>query len=188
MQKKAERKFYLEQFKAISYAIATYEDPNTLMNHLVEGTTRSFGAKGCSIMLLEEKTNELAHIASYGISEEYLGKGTVFFDMKNCALCVGEPVFVEDMQHDPRVQYPKAAAKEGITTMLSIPIHCREAIIGILRIYHAEPCQINEEDVDALGVLTSLLGVVIENHGLKNFLEHVKMALGSLPLRMLKGL
>jgi signal transduction protein with GAF and PtsI domain len=188
MQKKAERKFYLHHFKTISHAIATYEDPNTLMKHLVEGTTRTFGAKGCSIMLLEEKTNELSHIASYGISEEYLRKGAVFFDMKDCAVCKGEPVFVEDMQRDPRVQYPEAAAKEGISCMLSIPIRCRETIIGILRIYHGEPWILNEEDVDALGVLTSLLGVVIENHGLKNFLEHVKMALGNLPLRLLKGL
>ncbi|MEW6664014.1 MAG: GAF domain-containing protein [Thermodesulfobacteriota bacterium] len=188
MQKKAERKFYLQQFKAISHAIATYEDPNTLMNHLVEGTTRTFSAKGCSIMLLEEKTSELAHVACYGISEEYLRKGTVFFDMKDGAVCRGEPVFVEDMLHDPRVQYPEAAAKEGITSMLSIPIRCREAVIGILRIYHGEPWILNEEDVDALCVLTSLLGVVIENYGLRNFLDQVKAALGNLPGRMLKGL
>jgi signal transduction protein with GAF and PtsI domain len=187
MQKKDERKFYLKQFKAISHAIATYEDPNTLMKHLVEGTARTFSAKGCSIMLLDERANQLVHVANYGISEAYLSKGPVFFDMENCAVCIGEPVFVEDMQHDPRVQYPEAAIKEGIVSMLSIPIRCREAIIGILRIYHAEPWRLNDEDVDSLCILTSLLGVVIENYGLKNFLEQVKSALESLPLRMLKG-
>jgi signal transduction protein with GAF and PtsI domain len=188
MEKRDERKFYLQQFKAISHAIATYEDPTTLMRHLVEGTTRTFDAKGCSIMLLEENTNQLVHVASYGISEGYIHKGPVFFDMENCAISKGEPVFVEEMQHDPRVQYPEAAAKQGITSMLSIPIRCRQAIIGILRIYRSEPSLFNEEDVDSLGVLTSLLGVVIENHGLKNFLDQVKSALDSLPARMLKGL
>ena len=108
--------------------------------------------------------------------------------MENCAVCTGEPVFVEDMQHDSRVQYPEAAVKEGIRSMLSIPIRCREAIIGILRIYHAEPWLLNEEDVDSLCILTSLLGVVIENYGLRNFFEQVKASLESLPLRMLKGL
>lgn len=187
MTKKGERKFYLKQFKTISKAIAMYEDPNTLMKHLAEGTSRTFNAKGCSIMLLDERDNQLTHVASYGISEEYVSKGPVFVDMENCAVCTGEPVFVEDMQHDSRVQYPEAAVKEGIRSMLSIPIRCREAIIGILRIYHAEPWLLNEEDVDSLCILTSLLGVVIENYGLRNFLEQVKASLESLPLRMLKG-
>ena len=49
MTKMGERKFYLKQFRAISKAIAMYEDPNTLMKHLAEGTSRTFNAKGCSI-------------------------------------------------------------------------------------------------------------------------------------------
>lgn len=188
MQKKAERKFYLKHFKAISYAIASYEDLNTLMKHLAEGTARTFNAKGCSIMFLDEKANQLVHVASYGISEDYLYKGPVFVDIEDCAVCKGVPVFVEDMHDDPRVQYPEAAIKEGIKSMISIPIRCRETILGILRIYHAEPWVLNEEDVDSLSILTSLLGVVIENNGLRNFLDQVKSALGSLPPRMLEDM
>ncbi len=183
-----ERKFYLKQFKAITKAITTYEDLNTLMRHLSEGTTRTFSAKGCSIMLLDERANQLIHVASYGISEEYIAKGPVFFQMGDCAVCTGEPVFVEDMQNDPRVQYPDAAAQEGIRSMLSIPIPCREAVIGITRIYHSEPWVVNEEDVDSLCILQGVLGLVIENHGLRNFLEQVKGGLESLPIRLLKGL
>jgi hypothetical protein len=109
MQKKAERKFYLKHFKAISRAIASYEDLNTLMNHLAEGTARTFNAKGVSIMFLDEKVNQLVHVASYGISEDYLYKGPVFVDIGDCAVCTGSPVFIEDMHHDDRVQYPEAA-------------------------------------------------------------------------------
>lgn len=188
MQKKSERKFYLRHFKAISHAIATYEDLNTLIKHLAEGTSRSFKAKGCSIMLLDEQENQLFHVASYGISKDYLRKGPVFFDMDHCAFSTGKPVFVENMPDDSRVQYPEAAVKEGIVSMLSIPIKCRKAIIGILRIYHGEPWMLHEEDVDSLCVLTELLGLVIENNGLKNFLDQVKVALESLPLRMLEGI
>jgi transcriptional regulator with GAF, ATPase, and Fis domain len=188
MQKKAERKFYLKHFKAISRAIASYEDLNTLLNHLAEGTARTFNAKGVSIMFLDEKANQLVHVASYGISEDYLYKGPVFVDMGDCAVCTGSPVFIEDMHQDDRVQYPEAAIKEGIKCMLSIPVRCRETILGILRIYHAEPWLLNDEDVDSLSILTSLLGVVIENYGLRNFLDLVKGALASLPPRMLKDM
>ena len=187
MTQKTARRFYLREFKAISHAISTYEDLNVLFNHLAEGTTRSFNAKGCSIMLLDETENQLFHVGHCGISEGYLNKGPVFWDDKHSAVSTGEPVFIEDMQNDPRVQYPEAAAKEGIISMLSIPIRCREAVVGILRIYYSEPRTIDDEDVDSLCVLTEHLGLVIENNGLKNFLDQVKMAIESLPLRMLEG-
>jgi len=53
MDEKLDRRYYLKHFKAISHAISTYEDLNTLINHLTEGTSRAFKAKGCSIMLLD---------------------------------------------------------------------------------------------------------------------------------------
>lgn len=188
MEEKPERRFYLKEFKAISHAISTYEDLNTLIRHLAEGTGRAFKAKGCSIMLLDERENQLFHVSSYGLSDEYINKGPVLLDPENCAICTGEPVFIEDMQNSPLVQYPKAAAKEGITSMLSIPIKSRQAIIGIIRIYEDKARVFHEEDIDALCVLSEHLGLVIETNGLKNFLDDVKSALASLPLRLLEGL
>jgi len=127
-------------------------------------------------------------VSSYGISEKYLHKGPIFFDEKHSAFQKGEPVYIDDMQNDSRVQYPQAAADENIVAMLSIPIKCREIIVGILRIYHSEPLLLHEEDINSLCVLTEQLGVVIENNGLRNFIDGLKIAMGSLPLRMLKGL
>jgi GAF domain-containing protein len=187
MAKKAERRFYLKEFKAISHAISTYEDFNLLIRHLAEGASRSFRAKGCSILLLDEREEQLFPVGSFGISDEYLQKGPVFADQKQTAIHTGKPVFVEDMQHDPRVQYPDAAAKEGIVSMQSVPIMSRGVPVGILRIYLSEPVQLDPEDVNALGVLTEQLGVVIENRGMRNFLEQVRMALEGLPLRLLRG-
>lgn len=186
MIQKQERKFYLKHFRSICHAIATYEDLNMLTDHLSEGTCRRFKAKGCSIMLLDESDNQLHHVSSYGISEEYLSKGPLFMDEKESAFFRGEPVFVEDMQHDPRVQYPQAAAKEGIVAMLSIPIKCRQTIIGVIRIYHNEPRTIHDEDIETLCIMSENLGLVIENHGLKNFLEGVLASLESLPPRLLE--
>jgi signal transduction protein with GAF and PtsI domain len=188
MEQKPERKFYLQHFKAISHAISTYEDLNVLTNHLAEGTSRRFKAKGCSIMLLDERDNHLYPISSYGLSEEYLSKGPIVMDDKHCAIHKGEPVFVENMQNDPRVQYPEPAANEGIVSMLSIPIKYHETVIGLIRIYHAEPRLIHDEDINTLCVMAEHLGLVIENNGLKNFLDGVKGALESLPPRMLKDL
>lgn len=187
MSKEPVRKFYLKEFKAISHAISTYEDLNLLINHLTEGTTRTFEAKGCCIMLLDDVENQLFVVSSHGISDEYLRKGPLFVDDKHCAYEKGEPVFIEDISKDPRIQYPEAAKKEGIVSILSIPIEFRGEAIGLIRIYHGQQKFFNKEDIDALRILAEHLGLVIENNGLKNFLERVKMAMESLPKRMLEG-
>ena len=184
MVKKAERRFYLREFKSISHAISTYDDFNLLIRHLAEGATRSFKAKGCSILLLDEREKQLFHVGGYGISDGYVQKGPVFADQKQTALYTGKPVFVEDMRHDPRVQYPEAAVKEGFVSMQSVPIMSRGIPIGILRIYLGEPIEPHEEDVEALCVLTEQLGMVIDNNGMRNFLEKVKGAMEDLPLRL----
>ena len=188
MTQKPVRKFFLKEFKAISHAISTYEDLNLLINHLAEGTSRTFEAKGCCIMLFDDRENQLFTVGSYGISDEYLLKGPVFVDDKCSAFVKGEPVFIEDMRKDPSIQYPEAAVKEGIVSMHSIPIKYRGIAIGLIRIYNNEPRSINDDDIDSLKVLAEHFGLVIENNGLKNFLDKVKMAMDSLPVRMLEGL
>jgi signal transduction protein with GAF and PtsI domain len=188
MKEDTPRKFHLREFKAISYAISSYEDLNMLIKHIAEGITRTFKVKGCSIMLFDDREKQLFHVASYGISEAYLNKGPVFADEKHSALSRGEPVFIQDMQNDPRIQYPDAAAKENLTAMLSIPIKCRNAVLGVIRIYHNDPIVFHEDDVDSLGVMAQHMGLVIENNGLKNFLDEVKMAIQNLPLRMIEGI
>lgn len=188
MEEKLLRRFYLKEFKAISHAIATYDDLNMLASHLAEGTARSFSAKGCSILLFDDREKQLFPVATYGISEDYIRKGPIFVNLRDCAFTKGEPVFVKDMQKDPRVQYPKEAAREGIVSMLTVPIKSRGAVVGIIRIYQGEAKAFHEEDTDAMCVLAELLGLVIENSGLRNFFEGVRTALESLPLRMLGGI
>jgi GAF domain-containing protein len=187
METSPERKFYLRHFKAISNAICNYEDLPVLFNHLVEGFSRAFKIKGCSILLYDEREKQLFHVSSYGISEAYLEKGPVFYDEAQCAFVKGEPVFVDDLKADPRVQYPEAGLEEGFTSMASFPIKCRESILGIIRLYHSDRIVLHAEDVESILVLLRQLGIVIEHHGLKNFLDMVKGAMSYLPLRMLKG-
>ncbi len=188
METSPERKFYLRHFKAISNAICNYEDLPVLFNHLVEGFSRAFKIKGCSILLYDEREKQLFHVSSYGISEAYLEKGPVFYDEAQCAFVKGEPVFVDDLKTDPRVQYPEAGLEEGFASMASFPIKCRESILGIIRLYHSDRIVLNAEDAESILVLLRQLGIVIEHNGLKNFLDMVKGAMSSLPVRMLKGL
>ena len=182
------KKIHFKEFKAISRSILTYDDLDLLITHIVERICGSLKVMGCSIMLYDEREGQLFRVASCGISETYLDKGPIFVDDRHSAFITGEPVFIEDFQNDPRVQYPQEAEKEGITSMLSVPVKHRKAPLGMIRIYHDQVWHPNEDDLDSFSLLADYLGLVIENNGLKNFLEKVKYAMESLPLRMLKGL
>ena len=94
---------------------------------------------------------------------------------------------IEDMLNDDRIQYPEAAKIEGFVSMMGIPIKYRTAVIGVIRIYHDQVLNLHESDVDSLCVLGNQLGLVIENNGLKNFVDHVNMAFERLPPRLLRG-
>jgi signal transduction protein with GAF and PtsI domain len=187
MSQEPEKRFHLRHFKAISLAISQYEDLDVLLNHFVEGLCHSFKLKGASILLHHEHESQLFRVASYGISEKYLTKGPLFMDENDDAFVSGRPVLVDDMQSDPRIHYREEARREGINAMLSFPIKCRNTVIGLIRAYHSEPIVLNEEDVDSISVLSQLLGVVIENNGLKNFLYHVREAMSGLPMRLQTG-
>lgn len=186
MGQEPQRRFNLREFKAISRAISTYEDLNILIAHFVEGICRTFNIKGASIMLYDEVEEQLFRVASHGVSEGYLKKGPVFLSERDDAFFKGEPVFIQDLQSDPRVQYPKAAEAESIRAMLSFPIKSRHAVVGLLRLYHSESIGLHADDVDSIGTLALHLGLVIEENGLRNFLQMVGAAMNSLPPRIRK--
>lgn len=186
MEQDPPRRFYFKHFKAISHALSTYEDLNLLFTHLTEGTSRTFEAKGCTIMLFDDRENQLFPVSSYGISEEYLNKGPIIVDDKYSAFFTGHPIYIENVQDDVRVQYPNDAVVEGIVSILSVPIKMRGTPLGLIRIYHSECKKFHEKDIDAMKVMAEHLGLAIEYSGLKNFLDQVRLSLESLPLRMLK--
>lgn len=188
MGKAPDRRIFLAEYKAISRAISTYGDFTLLTSHLVEGICMSFKVKACSLLLYDDREQQLFHVADHGLSQKYLDKGTIVVDQKYCAYLLGEPVFVENLQTDPRVQYPEAGAEEGLVSMLSVPVKVRKETIGILRIYNDEPWTIHPDDIESFCSLGEHLGLVTELNGLQNFLDQVKSCLGSLPLRKLGDL
>jgi len=191
MKQKPARRIFLREFKAISHAILTYEDFKLLPDNLAEHLCRTFSLKGCSIMLCDDRAHQLFRVGNYGLSMEYLGKGPLFSngeDGKEDCDCTyglkGEPLFIEDVRNHPLVQYPEHAVREGIVSILNIPITCHEGVFGIIRIYSGESLSLDQDDLDSLCLLARQLGMVIQNNGLKNFLDSVTTSMSVLPRRL----
>ncbi len=187
MPDKPKRKFNLQKFRTITHAISTYEDMRLLFQHLVEGICRTFDIKGSSIMLYDESEKELFRVSNHGLSEEYLKKGSLHMDEEVEDFLKAKTIFYSDLLNDPRVRYAESAAKEGIISMLSVPIKYKNVVVGLLKTYHADQMNIHDDDLESINVLMQQLGVVIQLNGLKNFFNKMRSIMENLPNHIAEG-
>ena len=144
----------------------------------VTGVRDALEAKGCALFLINPKTQELELASSTGLSHEYLHKGPVSA-LRSIADSLKEgPVAIYDVKDDPRIQYPAEAVKEGIASILAVPIMARGNPIGAIRIYTAEPWEFNLEDVNFVHAVAQIAGMAIDlcrlNKGYKSSIEILK--------------
>ena len=132
-----------------------------VLNTIVESVTKAINAKGCSLMLLTPDKQQLIHTISYGLSKWYLRKGLVRSSAVIDEVLRGHIVAILDATQDPRVQYKKQAMKEGIVSMLSVPLMPNGEMIGIMRVYTSEPRQFSPEDIEFLGSLANLGAIAL---------------------------
>jgi GAF domain-containing protein len=163
----------------ITKAISMIRDPEEIVLITVEGVTHALNVKGCALFLFSAKSDELKLAASYGLSDEYLDKGPVS-SLRSIASALqdGQPVAIFDVADDPRIQYPEAAQKEGIASILSVPIIIGEKIIGCMRVYTAEPWEFTLNDVNFVQAVAQIVGMALEmcrvNKGLKDSIDILK--------------
>ena len=145
--------------KAVNSAIETPE----VLAAIVAATTEATGAKGCSLLLLDEEGKELVHSADHGLSQEYLSKGEIMAERSLAGALEGETVVVADVANDPRIQYPAEALAEGIRSILCVPLTSRGQVIGQMRTYQADMQEFSADTKKLLDAVASLSGIAIEN-------------------------
>jgi GAF domain-containing protein len=163
---------YLSAFVNITRAMNSSLELQQVLHHIVKSTCETTGSKGCTLMLLDEGGETLEVESCYGLSDQYVRKGSVSADKSIFDTLKGKPVIIEDASSDPRVQYPLEAKREGIASIVSLPIILRGIVIGVLRLYTAVPCRFAEDDIDFLSAIAMQSGLAIEN---AKMYEHVKM-------------
>lgn len=150
-----------ETFIKVASAISHSNEPEEVALMTVEAIKTALDIKGCTLFLLNHKTHELQVGASYGLSEEYLNKGPISSIHSIAESLQDGPVAIYDVMDDPRLQYPEEAKKEGIASILSVPIVVNEKIIGAIRVYTAEPWEFNLIDVNFVNALAQIAGMSI---------------------------
>jgi PAS domain S-box-containing protein len=130
---------FFRELREISRLVNSTLDLDRILKAIVEKLPGITGVKGCTIRLLHPATNRLELAAASGLSEEYLYRGSISREDSIFKVLKGEPVSIYDAQNDPRVDYHEAIKKEGIRSILAIPISNESEIIGVLRLLSTEP-------------------------------------------------
>jgi GAF domain-containing protein len=158
------KEFYYHQLYELAANLNSTHAPESVLQSMVEGVAKAMGAKGCSLLLLKPDKKVLRHTVSHGLSERYTTKkGPVSADKSIAEALQGEAVFVLDATSDPRVQYPAENKKEGIASILSVPMMLRGETIGVIRVYTGEPYEFNPDDTYFVWAVANLGAIALEN-------------------------
>lgn len=174
-------------FKIVSNAIATSDNLEIMTNHLSQLLVATLEIKGCAIFVLNNETKELETLASFGLSAGYLSKGPLLADKSISAAFDGTAIIIPDISKDNKLQYPDEAKKEGIVSILSIPILFSSEVLGVLRLYHHDVWDISNRDIDSLLVLAEHIGLSLRYTRLLNALQTIREAIRGLPLELPSG-
>ena len=121
-------------------------------------------ARMCSLMLLDETREWLDLRASYGAGDAYIKKPKLAVEESLIGVVVRrkKPLQVANVQADTRYQNVELARREGLVSLLSVPLIFSGQAIGALSVYTARPYNFSNEEIKILGALAELSAIAIE--------------------------
>src|SRR3989440_7252128 len=126
------RDYYNALYQA-ALTISSSLELDQVLQSVVKSITEAMEVKACAVRLLDSRTGQLQYSAGYGLSSSYLAKGPV--DVEHSPIdseaLRGAPVIIPDVAEDSRFQYKEAAKREGIVSVLCVPLEVHGKAIGV---------------------------------------------------------
>ncbi|MCJ7492721.1 MAG: GAF and ANTAR domain-containing protein [Deltaproteobacteria bacterium] len=158
----------LEALSKISKAISSDLYLEDILSLIVVVTAEVMKSKVCSLWLLDERDNALKIRATQAMSEEYLkerslklGEGVVGY-----VAVENRPMMIYNVLKEPRYKEKELAKKEGLVSMLSVPMCVKDKVIGVINCYTSYPHKFNKSEVEVFTTVANQAAIAIENAGL----------------------
>ena len=122
-------------------------------------------SKICSIMLLDEKGIELSIKATQSLSSEYKLKPNIKVENSLIGTVIKskKPAIVYDVSKDEKYVYRDLAIKEGLTSMVAVPMIVKDKAIGVINVYTKQPHHFEDEEISVLQIVANQAAVAVEN-------------------------
>ncbi len=120
--------------------------------------------KAASVLIRQKDSSFFELAASNGLSEDYTSKGSLDATRSISGVqSEGQCLFVDQTNFESCLQYPDAARREGIKTILSMPLSIRDTVTGCLRIYSADERTYDNKEMDLITKFSRQAALAIEN-------------------------
>lgn len=155
----------LETLSQVSETMVSNRLIEDVMHLMVAMTAQMMGSKICSIMMLDHESGELKIVATQSLSEQYRLKPPLKVGQSISGKAVQErrPIIVSDVTHDRTYMYPDMAKKEGLRSLLSVPMMIREKIVGVINSYTSQPHAFSTEEVKLMQAIANQAAIAIEH-------------------------
>jgi signal transduction protein with GAF and PtsI domain len=165
LYKKISYKKQIQALSEISQAISSDRYLDDILKLIVTVTANVMDSKICSLWILDGKEKVLKIRATQTMSEEYLkerilklGEGVVGYVAQQ-----NKPLAILDVLKEPRYKEKELAKKEGLVSMLSVPLTVKDKVIGVINCYTSYSHEFNETERAVLTAVASQAAVCIEN-------------------------
>jgi signal transduction histidine kinase len=120
-------------------------------------------AKTCSLLLLDDTREWLDVRASHGAGEAYLNKPRLSAEESAVGVVIRrqKPLAIENVQGSALYQNVAVARREGLVSLLSVPLVFAGEVIGALNVYKGTPYSFSNEEIRILSALAELSAIAI---------------------------
>lgn len=155
----------LDSLIKVSNSITSQDYLDEILNLIVVVTAEMLNSKICSIMLLDDKGNELAIKATQSLSDVYKKKPNVKVSssISGQVIQTKKSIAIYDVREEKNYGFKEIAIAEQLTSMLAVPMVVKDKAIGVINVYTKEPHEFSIEEEKALQVVANQAAVAIEN-------------------------
>jgi len=179
----AKKAMQMDTLFRVSHTVAANHYLEESLHLIVTMTAGMMGSKICSIMGLDEHLSkqggELKILATQSLSEAYRRKASVKVgeSVSGRVVKTGRPMMILDVKKDPLYAFPELAKKEGLCSLLSVPMVIKDRVVGVINSYTSQEHSFSVEETSLLQTVANQAAMMIENARLLEQSNAMKEAL-----------
>ena len=166
----------IEALSKIGEAITSDLYLEDILKLIVAVTAEVMDSKICTLMLIDPKKKELLIKATQSISKEYINKNPLKLGEGIAGKVAAEnkPEVIYNISESKEYKYHDIAKKEGLASLLCVPLHVKGRVVGVLTTYTSQPHHFSEYEIHILQTVADQAAIVLENYRLVVETEVIK--------------
>lgn len=151
----------------VAASISSTLDLDQLLRYVMTCATKVMKAKDSSLMLIDERTNELVFKIALGEKSAQIQEFRIRMGqgIAGEVALTGEPLVVSDTSKDKRFDRSVDMATGFDTkSIMCVPIKLRDKVVGVIEVLNAGYSgTLSEEDLDIFNAFASAAGIALQN-------------------------